>query len=276
MWKKILICMALCVCLLGALSVCAEETVDFSSFVNADGAAVIPSEINGEAVTTIPEKAFMNNTDLKTVIIPSSVTSISAYAFSGCTNLTSVTFSENITTIGINAFSKCTALERLDNMPSALESVAEYSFMSCTALKSVVFGENLKSIGFAAFASCKDLEYVYFPASVENIASSAFVGCASLTAVDLPEKLIRLNSDTFAGCTSLKTIIVRGMETTVSTSAVSSPAEVDIYVPLNSAAYASLTETEGKFHSVLTIETLPALTPLHLPEETPAEETPQV
>ncbi len=63
-----------------------------------------------EGTTTILTAAFEGYQSLTSVTIPNSVTSINGWAFASCSNLTSVTIAESVTTIGEYAFSYCSSL----------------------------------------------------------------------------------------------------------------------------------------------------------------------
>ena len=79
----------------GEFEVTSENTVEIISDDNVSGAYSIPESIshNGVSysVTSIGDGAFMGNTNLTDITIPSSVTSIGSGAFSGCSNLKSIT-----------------------------------------------------------------------------------------------------------------------------------------------------------------------------------------
>jgi len=70
---------------------------------------IIPSQIQGKAVTFIGSSAFIEK-QLTSVTIPSSVISIGSSAFSNCTSLASVTIPFSVMDIGNGAFSNCTNL----------------------------------------------------------------------------------------------------------------------------------------------------------------------
>jgi hypothetical protein len=53
-------------------------------------AVVIPSSINGYAVTNIGNQAFTNNGNMTRILIPDSVSNIGNYAFTNCLSLTNV------------------------------------------------------------------------------------------------------------------------------------------------------------------------------------------
>ena len=77
----------------------------------------------GEKVTTVPDYAFKNCTNLTSIEIPNSVTTIGEYAFDGCSGLTTMSIPNSVTSIGNAAFS------------------------GCSGLKSIELGENLATIG---------------------------------------------------------------------------------------------------------------------------------
>lgn len=62
----------------------------------------------GSDVTSIGQMAFLNCTNLTSLIVPDSVTSIMGSAFYGCSGLTSVTIGNGMTSIDNGAFNNCT------------------------------------------------------------------------------------------------------------------------------------------------------------------------
>lgn len=79
----------------GEFEVTSENTVEIIDDDNVSGAYSIPESIshNGVSysVTSIGDGAFMGNTNLTDITIPSSITSIGSSAFSGCSNLKTIT-----------------------------------------------------------------------------------------------------------------------------------------------------------------------------------------
>lgn len=67
------------------------------------------SVVIGPFVSHLPEYAFRNCKNLKTIHIPSSVKSIGSYAFDGCSNLESVEIGCGIEYVGENAFGNSVA-----------------------------------------------------------------------------------------------------------------------------------------------------------------------
>ena len=71
----------------------ASGTISITKYSGHDTKVTIPSEINGKTVTEIGSNAFIKNTDMVDVTIPSTVTYIGDFAFCGCSNLSKVIFS---------------------------------------------------------------------------------------------------------------------------------------------------------------------------------------
>lgn len=130
-----------------------------TSYTGSASTVTIPRSVSGAAVTAIGRQAFMNNTAVTSVTMPSGITSIGLQAFSGCSSLSSV------------------------SMPSTLNSIGMAAFYGCTSLRSVSIPSGTQSIGDEAFAGCSELKTITIPDSVTSIADDAFDGCDGLTIV---------------------------------------------------------------------------------------------
>lgn len=94
---------------------------------------------------------FLNEEEVKDLIIPNSVTSIGISTFSGCSGLTSVVLPNTVTSIGNNAF------------------------QGCSELSSVSIGKEIKSVGAKAFANCPEIKEVYcYAKDVPEISNNTF------------------------------------------------------------------------------------------------------
>lgn len=105
---------------------------DESKFI-ANPILVIPSAIQGEAVTAIGPGCFENVEGVTTMILPSSVTRIETNAFAGCADLRGLELSEGVTFIGEDAFRDCMSLEAL-YIPTAVSSIGKGAFHNCPRL----------------------------------------------------------------------------------------------------------------------------------------------
>ena len=196
--------------------------------------AVIPTEIDGVAVTSIGYLAFGFCDSLTSVTIPDSatnigeyafgfcyslasvtisdsVTSIGDYAFADCDSLTSVTIPDSVTTIGDSAFEACTSLTSV-TIPDSVTSIGDSAFFDCTSLTSVTISDSVTTIGGFVFASCSSLTSVTIPDSVTSIGDSAFCYCTSLTSVTIPDSVTTIGDFAFYGCNSLEDIYYCGTE----------------------------------------------------------------
>ena len=186
----------------------------------ADTSVVIPSvSPAGEAVTKILASAFLDQTQIVSIIIPDSITVADSTAFKNCTiskatanakvistlktnhlkyltvtgtgaipttafnaagGLTTLKISEGITAIGSSAFNGCGSLRAI-SFPESLVNIGEAAFANCPALKVLNIGNNVTTIGERAFHNCDFLDQVYIPASVTKIGLKAFYQSPRIT-----------------------------------------------------------------------------------------------
>lgn len=79
------------------------ETVTVTGYSGEDADLVIPTMIDGYAVTAIADNAFASD-KIKSVVIPEGVVRIGWFAFAECPSLESVTIPASVTGIGYSAF----------------------------------------------------------------------------------------------------------------------------------------------------------------------------
>ncbi len=119
----------------------------------------------GYAVTMIGQELFKNNTDMTSLVVPSSVKEIDIAAFAGCTNLENIAFSGGLVKIGNYAFApwngvgtetKSNNLTSLE-IPSTVEWIGDYAFPYMYDMTNIEFGgsitdtSSLYHIGHYAF-----------------------------------------------------------------------------------------------------------------------------
>ena len=127
---------------------------------------------------------YINDQEIKDLVIPNSVTSIGGSAFYGCSSLTSVTIPNSVTSIGAHAFNSCSSLTSM-TIPNSVTSIGSSAFRGCSSLTSVTIGESVTSIGEEAFYGCSSLTSMTIPNSVTSIGDDAFYGCSKLTSVTI-------------------------------------------------------------------------------------------
>lgn len=184
--------------------------ISIREYIGSDKTVVIPSKIDGQAVTMIARDAFAG-TSIESVVIPDSVNIVVARAFYGCDQLKTVDFGDGIIEIQEEAFYKCTALESII-LPKNLETIGEGAFygctsateiyipktltnwknggyryptfFDCTALETLTIEDGLSVLGgYSSFSCASSLKNLVIPASVEKIGDVAFHSATALESV---------------------------------------------------------------------------------------------
>ena len=172
---------------------------------------IIAPEYNGKPVTVIAQRAFYNNRNITSVIIPDTVTSIGASAFEYCTALSEITIPDSVTSVGSKAFYNC------KGMVGATVGgyIGNDMFQYCTKLETVVICDGVTSIGSWAFAGCEKLETATVPDSVTSIGEHAFRNCKSLKEINIPDGVTEIGDGTFYYCTGLTELTIPDSVTSI-------------------------------------------------------------
>lgn len=144
-----------------------DDTVAINGYTGRETEIVIPSEIEGRAVTAIADYTFQYCGFMTEAVIPDSVVSIGAHAFDDCDNLKKVTMGKNVEEIGEYAFAYCNRLERIE-IPEGVTVIERYLFYNDYCLEEVVIPYTISEIHQRAFSSCSDLETVYYTGSEQQ------------------------------------------------------------------------------------------------------------
>ena len=214
-----------------------EEYVTINKYYGGKENVVIPKEIGGKKVIGIESEAFLDNKNIKSVIIPDGVQFIYSQAFFGCTSLDEVTIPESVISIGEKAFGYYEnddyetvkkdgfVINYAKNSAGHLYATRNgFSDESCMIIESDEFGKYLRGyagndasvvipdgvtyIDDEAFKGCDKLTKVTIPSSVDYIGYNAFDGCASLETVIIPDSVTTIGDEAFFGCTSLKNVTI--------------------------------------------------------------------
>ena len=103
---------------------------------------------------------YINDQEIKDLVIPNSVTSIGSGVFNNCSSLTSITIPESVTSIPVEAFAGCSSLTSI-TIPNSVTSIGYRAFDGCTGLNLLRVGTGIQSIAANAFANCTKLYDIY-------------------------------------------------------------------------------------------------------------------
>ena len=197
---------------------------DFWATEGQKSEVVIP-----DYITEIPEYAFYNRTDLKSVKIHDGVKSIGKYAFYGCTGLTEMIVGIGVETIGAYAFWNCTGLKNV-YIPESVTTISAYAFFGCdsslvlyceasaapegwnadwnkygTGNLVTHYGANRATYDFFT-SDAVNASVLVIPEGVNCIPANAFKNRIDLTSVTIPSTVTTIGSYAFRGCTDLSDV----------------------------------------------------------------------
>ncbi|MBR5433891.1 MAG: leucine-rich repeat protein [Bacteroidales bacterium] len=112
-----------------------------------------------EGTTTIADKAYYGNTEIKKVVIPSTVTKIGLLAFHNCTSLEEIDIPASVKTIGNAAFQNDTSLTKV-TLHEGLTEINLKNFKN-TAISEITIPSSVQKIGDNVFDDCKNLTKIY-------------------------------------------------------------------------------------------------------------------
>jgi hypothetical protein len=188
---------------------------------------------------SIGDEAFKDNTQIKTITLPSTITSIGDSAFYGCTSLTDINIPSGLTNVGDQAFNNCQTLNYyttgdtnnkmyylgnslnnyiiLNKVDTTISQnsvsinprtkiIMDSCFSSCKNITSIVIPSEITEIKKDTFNGCVNLISISLPNSVKSIGNSAFYNCSKLESLALPSSLVSIGNSAFYSCKQLTTI----------------------------------------------------------------------
>lgn len=152
----------------------ADGTLRLSKYSGTATSLTIPKKAAGKTVTAIGSYSLRpDQSNLKSVVLPSTVTKIEAHAFAQLYNLKSLVCHGAVTTIGYYAFEECTSLSDFD-IPKTVTNLDSYAFYGCGSLKSVTIPEGVTAIKDYTFYQCRSLSSITFHKNVKRFEHNAF------------------------------------------------------------------------------------------------------
>lgn len=152
-----------------------------SAPTSLSGSFTIPSTISYKGrnyrVINIQHSAFMDCSQLTSIVIPSSVIVINSYAFQNCTGLTSIKLPERLEMLGVGVFQNCynlvsVELPYIHNNYGGYQELSDELFNGCSSLVYVKIPPSIDGIGSYTFKDCINLTDVFcYPTKVPGLAN---------------------------------------------------------------------------------------------------------
>ena len=192
-----------------------DNTVEIVQYTGTGSKVTVPARLNGKRVSAIGDRAFSENDDLVSVIIPEGIRRIGDEAFLYCYEMTDITIPDSVTDVGANPFAGCISLEEIYLSPDhpALEVIDGVLFgkgdrrlisypKACDDTVYTV-PEGTEIIGANAFYTCGTLKSITLPDGLRQIGEYAFNGCGGLTGITIPDSVVSIGANPFIGCSRL-------------------------------------------------------------------------
>lgn len=214
-----------------------------------------------DGLSSIGYMAFICNSQLNNIIIPSSVINISTNPFANCPALTNLSLSEGNTHYYMDGMmiysmggdSLLSAHKSADSVylpntlrfvsgfagnnniryvhiPDGVTTIGDETFNGST-LVSIDLPNHLDLMGEGAFAYCNSLTRVAMPSSLDTMRKECFFSCENLTSIDIPNGLRAIPPNAFNSCTSLSHITWGDAVETIGEAAFGDCAFTDLIFP---------------------------------------------
>ena len=181
---------------------------------SATGEIIIPSVINGYAVTHISYGAFSNCNEITKITVPDTVKTISHSAFYNCTKLKDIVLPDSLTYIEHNAFNYTEFYNTADNWESGVLYCGKYLITANSEAPNVCYiKDGTELIAASAFSNwegnCGHIEEIIIPDSVKRICSDAF-GYTNLKSITIGKNVEYIGTCAFWCCDGLESVYYNG------------------------------------------------------------------
>ncbi|GHT16476.1 hypothetical protein AGMMS4956_19020 [Bacteroidia bacterium] len=210
------------------------RTISGISSSNRFGTALKQVTI-GNSVTSIPQSAFYNCTNLTSVSIPNSVTTINGSAFQGCTGIKKFTIADGTGTLsflgllhvapdtlylgrnlsGISINDHFGALLKQVTIGNSVTTIADYTFSGCAGIKKFTIVDGTNTLSFGAYSLHNvALDTLYLGRTTSSTIGENIFGTA-LKQVTIGNSVTRIPQYAFQSCTNLTSVTIPNSVTSI-------------------------------------------------------------
>ena len=161
--------------------------------------------------------ASFNNSNIKTITIPSSVEKIEKDVFGTCKNLENIFVAKgNKNYVSVDGVLFSNDMKELIEYPSVKKEETYNVPDSVVKLDYAAFSYNdylvnvdtnkVSTIEFSAFYNCRNLKNVVLSKNIEKLETFTFGNCINLEDIFIPNNIVYIVGGTFSGCTNLKKV----------------------------------------------------------------------
>ena len=159
-------------------------------------------DLSGTTQTDLPDEAFNEFYNLKSLKLPANLTHIGYKMVAECVKLKSIDIPASVTEIDDRAFEDCRSIETI--------TFGGVQPSSVSGRKNALASSNiqLQRIGNWAFYNAHELQHLEIPEGVTEIGDGAFYGCVYLEDLVLPSSIQSIGDNCFALCAKLGRIVI--------------------------------------------------------------------
>ena len=156
-------------------------------------------------------KVFLNEEEIKDLVIPDGVKIIEPNTFNGFKSIETVTVPADVDSIGDNAFLGCTNITKVTAHDVASWCGIHFGNTMILQTGTAIRLSNPVSISQNLYIGNERLTELVIPEGVEEIGYSAFYRCLGITEVSLPSTLKKVGANAFADCTDIRIVNVTSL-----------------------------------------------------------------
>jgi hypothetical protein len=148
---------------------------------------IVIAKISGTTLTVssiamIPDRAFVEVSNVTALTIPDSVTSIGDYAFDGMSGVTTLIIPNSIITIGNSVFEGMSGVTTL-TIPDSVTTIGSFAFQGMSGVKgTLTIPNSVTSIGWSAFEGMSGVTTLFIGTGLTHgsVNASSFSGMSGV------------------------------------------------------------------------------------------------